>query len=542
MIPNITRGGNLPGVMAYLVSKGRAGEHVDAHLVAGSSAVLAWHGDDVLSSRAATAIGHELDRPRTATGVRVTQPLRQDGVKVGVKDAHVWHCSLALHPEENDLGDEAWAHISEAFVTRMGFVDEDRPPCRWVAVHHGRSRPKDGGVDEGEAPGSDHVHIVVGLVHEDGRKANVHHDRSRAQQVAGELEREFGLRLLESRQAGLGSRASTPAERGFCEERGETERERLARTVRACAAASADEAEFVRRVRGAGLRARPRYASGRDDVVAGYSVAATPAPGQRAGWYGGGRLARDLTLPRLRSAWPDTPGGAGAAVAEWRAARRNQPVVAAGRETRTPDPQLWSRYTQEVTALREQLRSVPVDDRAQWAHVAHETAGAFAAWSLQVEDEPGPLAATADVLARSAQLRARQARPRTAAMPSARGAAYVLASVAHGGSGTVAQTALLLQLANTAKALHDAHAAAGDVHTARRLEDVVRGQLISVVDRLPHAQGAGVDEQAVEALRTARQGLAAPREPGSPVPANVQAPAPRPTPPRTPDQDREIQR
>lgn len=26
-------------------------------------------------------------------------------------------------------------------------------------------------------------------------------------------------------------------------------------------------------------------------------------------WYGGGHLARDLTLPRLRREWPDSPQG-----------------------------------------------------------------------------------------------------------------------------------------------------------------------------------------------------------------------------------------
>jgi len=90
-----------------------------------------------------------------------------------------------------------------------------------------------------------------------------------------------------------------------------------------------------------------------------------------------------------------------AAVAEWAAVKRNpsQPATP-GREATPSDAQIWARYTTEVTALREQLRAVPADDRALWAHVARETAGAFAAWSISVEgDAPGPLAATADILA-----------------------------------------------------------------------------------------------------------------------------------------------
>ena len=35
-----------------------------------------------------------------------------------------------------------------------------------------------------------------------------------------------------------------------------------------------------------------------------------PAAGERPIWYGGGNIARDLTLPRLRDGWPDTPTGA----------------------------------------------------------------------------------------------------------------------------------------------------------------------------------------------------------------------------------------
>jgi hypothetical protein len=82
------------------------------------------------------------------------------------------------------------------------------------------------------------------------------------------------------------------------------------------AVASLDEGEFVRRLRRGGVLIRPRFAAGRDDVVAGYSVALRPSGEDRPVWYGGGRLARDLTLPRLRKGWPDSPHTAQAAVDE----------------------------------------------------------------------------------------------------------------------------------------------------------------------------------------------------------------------------------
>jgi hypothetical protein len=253
-------------------------------------------------------------------------------------------------------------------------------------------------------------------------------------------------------------------------------------------------------------------------------------------FYGGGHLARDLTLPRLRERWPDTPEAARAAVAEWGAARRNRRIVAPGREQHEPDPQLWARYSAELGELRERLRAVPADDVATWAHVARETAGAFAAWSVRVEPTPGPLAATAAQLARSAQLHAHQVRPTRARLPSAGGVALLLASAGRGGRGPVGEAALLRQLANTAQAIHDAHLAAGQARTARQLEAVVRGQL----------SGVGRELAATPPAAPATGPGAPPRPARSPVPAALperSAPAARPahTPP-TPPHSSEVER
>ena len=103
---------------------------------------------------------------------------------IGARDAHVWHCSLSLHPEEPELADERWAEICEQFIEQMRFAGETaKAQCRWVAIRHGRS-----------AGGSDHAHLVVTLVAEDGSKASVHNDRPRAQKACRELEQRFGLR------------------------------------------------------------------------------------------------------------------------------------------------------------------------------------------------------------------------------------------------------------------------------------------------------------------------------------------------------------
>ena len=316
MIPNVTRGGRARGLLRYLTTpKEQADEeqvvgleprelHTNPHVVAGSDGLLEeWAGYD-LSPRynptAADELAAWLDEPRVSSGTRVTVARRdQDGnVLVDERgharrtDAHVWHCSLSLHPDEPGRSDEEWGRIASEFVSEMGFEN-----CRWIALRHGLS-----------PAGNDHIHVVVQLVDNDGKPANVHNDRPRAQERCRQLEERYGLRRVEGRQAKRGARATSYRQRYRAErehherliESPEPDREVLARAVRRLAAASASEGEFVRRLRAEGLVVRPRFAAGREDQVIGYSVALTPADGKPVVPHAGGRLAKDLTLPRLR--------------------------------------------------------------------------------------------------------------------------------------------------------------------------------------------------------------------------------------------------
>lgn len=558
MMPNVVRGDRMAGLMVYLTGPGRHNEHTEPHLVAGDAAMMAWHDDAELGRESSLAIARHLDRPQRAFDVTVP-------------GGHVWHASLSLRAEEGLRSDEEWGAIARDFVTAMGFDDNDetKAPCRWAAVRHGMS-----------AAGNDHIHIAVNLVREDGTKASVHNDFHRAQIAARALEVRYGLEPLESVRGERSTRGYDPAEReaqARARARAKYERTRaddgqtaptweqlpgadrqariadeirtdqprhaLARTVRACATSSGDEAEFVRRMRRSGVLVRPRFADGRTDVVVGFSVAARPEAGERPIWYGGGRLARDLTLPRLREQWPDTPTGATAAAAEWTAAKRGRRVVAAGREANEPDPALWERYAREVGELREQLRQVPLDDRDTWARVARDTAGAFAAWSCAVEETPGDLAAASDTLARSAQTFRRPTTPRKAGMVAVSGAAMVIASAARGGQGPAAQAAMLRQLMRLSQAVYEAAKAAGELRQAASIAADVRGRL----DRLRHelAPPAAVDTaatapsgtsvtpavpldpEAAEALRLLRAGQRPATEATSPLPNVVQPERPR---------------
>jgi len=504
-MPNVGRGDRMGGLMTYLTGPGRANEHTEPHLVAGDAAMMAWHDDAELGRDGALAIARHLDRPRTANDVEVP-------------GGHVWHCSLSLRADEGTLTDQQWGDIARDFITAMEFdeVEDTKAPCRWVAVRHGVS-----------TNGNDHVHLVVNLVREDGTKASVHNDFKRAQSAARALEVKHGLEPLESARAERATRGYDPAEREAqarararakyeqiapktgartpawatlsaddrqariaAELRTDQPRYLLTLKVRGCATASSDEGEFVRRMRRSGLLVRPRFADGRTDVVTGYSVAERPVAGERPIWYGGGHLARDLTLPRLRDEWPDTPTGASEAAAEWSAAKRGRRVVAPGRETTTPDPEVWTRQNAELRALVERLRAVPVEDRDTWATVARQTAGALAAWSNATEETPGDLAAAAEALSRSAQTYGRTVRPTKAGTVAISGAAMLLASAARGGQGTVAQAAMIRQLLQLTRAVHAAAAAGAQRRQADLLRDDARERLLRVRAALPQTPRA----------------------------------------------------
>lgn len=500
MMPNVVRGHRMAGLMTYLVGPGRHNEHTEPHLVAGDGALMAWYDDNELGRDSALAIARHLDKPRAAYGVEV-------------KGGHVWHCSLSLRADEGTLTDGDWGKIARDFIAAMEFDDNQgtKAPCRWVAVRHGLS-----------TNGNDHIHIAVNLVREDGTKASVHNDFRRAQAAARALETKYGLEELESVRAERATRGYDPAEReaqARARARAKYERARtkmdagtppwerldgmerqariaaelrtdqprylLSLKVRGCATASRSEAEFVRRLRREGLLVRPRYADGRTDVITGYSVAARPEAGERPIWYGGGQLGRDLSLPRLRDGWEDTPTGAMDAAAEWNAAKRGRRVVAPGREATEPTARQWVQQQERLSKLVDRLSEVPVEDRDTWATVARQTAGALAAWSNATEETPGDLAAAAEALSRSAQTYRRTVRPEKARTIAISGAAMLLASAARGGQGTVAQAVMLRQLIRLSERVADAAVAARDARQARLISEDVRARLDRVGAALP---------------------------------------------------------
>jgi hypothetical protein len=175
-----------------------------------------------------------------------------------------------------------------------------------AAVRHGPSKE-----------GNDHIHLAVNLVREDGIKASSWNDYRKAGRACAELEVRFGLQPVPGRITGRSVPEPSRADREISAARGDPEplRIRLERKVRACAAAARTEARFVALARQAGLLIRPRYADGSGvPMVTGYAVAdrdGRQAFSKRTGtrglvWFGGGKLATDLSLPNLRRRWEHT--------------------------------------------------------------------------------------------------------------------------------------------------------------------------------------------------------------------------------------------
>jgi len=80
---------------------------------------------------------------------------------------------------------------------------------------------------------------------------------------------------------------------------------------------AAGEAEFFDRLRRSGVLVRLRFSETSPGQVTGYAVTLTGHTTSDGAlrWYGGGRLAANLTLPQLRHRWnphPGPPGRSGA--------------------------------------------------------------------------------------------------------------------------------------------------------------------------------------------------------------------------------------
>jgi hypothetical protein len=281
-----------------LHSPGRNNEHVNPHLLA------AWAG-----------VPARLEPPGEGTEGRKTWRLAQilevpaALARGKVPERLVWHC--VVRAADRDLVVGEWQTICAELMHRTGLSEhgQEDKGVRWVAVHHG----------------GNHVHIVAVLARMDGRPVRLHGDWYRVQEAMAWAEKEFGLTPV-ARAGPRGTATRRPAraetEKAARLAPAETEkagrpgrpvaaRTELRRLVEAAAAAARTEEEFFAALAARDVSVHFRKSAIRPDEVTGYAVGLrSDTTGKEGGpvWFSGGKLAPDLTLPRLRSRWATGPG------------------------------------------------------------------------------------------------------------------------------------------------------------------------------------------------------------------------------------------
>ncbi len=277
---SVPRGEHVEPLIRYLFGPGRREEHTGPHIIAG------WRSPAGLEPPV---------RPDGKRDFRrLTGLLKQPQAALGDHGyaRPVWHCALRAAPEDRMLSDQEWAQIAADVMDRTGLSPhgQDDEAVRWIAVRHG----------------DDHIHLVAMLARQDAGVPSLSFERYRVRAACQAAEHRYGLRSTapaDRTAARRPSRAESEkaARRGL----GEAPRITLRRHVTTAAAGAGSDAEFFTRLDEAGVLVRKRYSTTTPGQVAGYAVALPDDTARDGGpvWYSGGKLAPDLTWPKLRQRW-----------------------------------------------------------------------------------------------------------------------------------------------------------------------------------------------------------------------------------------------
>jgi len=394
------RGSDVRRLLGYLFREGLAGEHglsaphSDAHLIA------AWDGID------------GLEPPRQGRGDRdlgllasaLNAPLLAAGLGKGEwqQARPVYHLAISAAETDRTLSDAQWADVVEEYVHRIGLAPRgDEEAVRWVAVRHA----------------DNHVHVVATLARQDGKRVWPRNDFYRAREASLAVEGRYGLTRTSPADR-TGDRQTSRAEQRRhtrqVEQRAATgrpvpagpDREVLRAKVRAALAGASSFTEFSDRLSRDGVLARPRMSVLDPEEVTGYAVAlrtsgADAAEGIEPVWFGGGKLAPNLTLPQLKARWCREP-------AEARRAATTTRARTAGLELDPSERQaLWDAAGQAIGRAEEQLRTAASGDPAARAMAEAAAVAASevlaAVGRLTERSGAGPLHRAAEVYDRAAR-------------------------------------------------------------------------------------------------------------------------------------------
>jgi hypothetical protein len=424
------RGERCEGLIYYLYGPGRHEEHTDPHIVAGwrhpAELEPPLRADDTRDFRRLLGL---LNQPQAALG------------KWGCRRP-VWHTVMRAASRDKTLSDDEWAQIAGDVMNRTGLsrYGEEDEGVRWIAVRHGE----------------DHIHLVAMLARQDGRRWRLDFEKKRVREACLAAEERYGL---ESTAPGDSTAARRPsrAETEKADRRGldEPPRVTLRRQVITAAAGARNDTEFFARLEAAGVLVRQRFSTGNPGQVTGYAVALPGDAGRDGGpvWFGGGKLAADLSWPKLRTRWAD-PGG---------------PFTATERNA------LWDHAARSASQAAAQIRALAGTDPG---------AAADAAWAASDTLHAAAAALGSRVLRQAADAYDRAARAPYARIPtptpagnSLRRAARLIAAFAYlTKDPSLAPVVLLTRLASLAEAVaglreaqQRAAQAAGALRAAERL-------------------------------------------------------------------------
>jgi len=451
------RGKRVGGLIRYLYAtgpaqqegRGRRNPHTDPRVVAG------FDEPDQLEPGVSEKGLRDF---RRLTSI-LEQPLAAAGV--GADKKPVYHLIIAAKkdPEtgamvDRYLSDAQWRDIAEIYMDRIGLAPRgDDLAVRWVAVRHA----------------DDHVHVVATLARQDGRRVFPRNDFWRAGEASREVEARYGLTVTAASDRTAAKRASY-AETAKAARRGHAEpvRDTLRRSVRTAAAGASSLEQFLERLRDDGLLVRERHSERNPGQITGYAVALPESVdvGGQPIYFGGGKLAADLTLPKLRSRWEpaEADGSATAAGAGAAAGQPGQAASATSSASSTtgggPDQdrhrltgeeraRIWEQATAAAARATDQVRAAAGTDPLGAADAAWAASDFLASAARVVEGRRGgPLTVAAGQYDRAArELWGRLPAPSQAGQ-GLRAASVLLASARFVGRGENTQLlALLAQLA-----------------------------------------------------------------------------------------------
>jgi len=334
VIAKVVTGWRPAGLIVYLLGPGEHEEHRDPRVVASWDSAPAFHqpaktgpGEFDFDLRELIGVMQELSKefglPLTnpaptpqglADSEEWTQWLRNAGRRkppsfapdwlklyrydpktqsIVLKDGYVWHCPVRLHPDDPTLSDRQWEHIAQRLMDATGI---HQAGCRWIAVRHA----------------DDHIHLMAILVaqHESGRLTRFSPPfyKTRLREACQELEREFGLTLT----AGIDRTAAKQPTRGEIgkanrNRRPETARSELHRLISQTAATAQEPDEFFAKLDELQVKYRLSYTATDEIRGCAFALRTDQTRDHELVWFGGGRLAADLTWPKLLARWYSTP-------------------------------------------------------------------------------------------------------------------------------------------------------------------------------------------------------------------------------------------